>query len=143
MAGFLSPLELEYIDGVRWRITAPFEYRLGADDGPEKVSIPVGFITDFASIPRVLWNVLPPAGSYGRAAVIHDWLYQHRTVVRVATARSMPVVVRLVDRAEADRVLNEGMGVLGVGRLTRWLVYSGVRIGGWKPWNGYRSKERS
>jgi hypothetical protein len=141
MAGFLSPLELEYIDGEKWKLISPFDYFLGAPEGPEFVKIPAGFITDFASVPRILWNVLPPTGRYGKAAVVHDWLYQRRTVVRVATARGIPVLVREVDRGEADHVLNEGMEVLGVGRFTRWTIYSGVRIGGWKPWGEYRKKE--
>jgi len=33
------------------------------------------------------------------------------------------------------------MGVLGVGRFTRWTIYAGVRVGGWVPWNKYRSKD--
>ncbi|MBK5931416.1 hypothetical protein CCR82_13035 [Halochromatium salexigens] len=28
----------------------------------------------FASIPRLLWPLLPPVGRSGKAAVIHDWL---------------------------------------------------------------------
>lgn len=136
MSGFLTPLDLEYLDGTTWLVTAPFEYRLGDATGPERVVILKGFITDFASIPRALWNVLPPTGAYGKAAVVHDWLYQHRTV-------TAPNVVRLVDRAEADRILNEAMAVLGVGRFTRWIIYSGVRVGGWKPWNAYRKREQS
>jgi hypothetical protein len=35
-----------------------------------------GFVTDFASIPQGLWTFgLTPTGSYGRAAIIHDYLY--------------------------------------------------------------------
>ena len=138
MAGFLSPLELEYIDGSTWKITAPFEYHIGAADGHDVVTIPTGFVTDFASVPRVLWNVLPPTGSYGKAAVIHDWLYQMRVIFVDDGSRT---TLRYASRAEADAVLLEGMRVLGVNTFTTWIIYAGVRIGGWVPWNAYRRKE--
>lgn len=134
MGQFLTPLELEFIDGRNWKITAPFEYHLGAADGPETVRIPVGFVTDFASIPRGLWNIFPPAGRYGKAAVVHDWLYQKRVITLESTAR-------LGSRLDADNALREGMQVLGVGSVTRWAIYAGVRAGGWVPWNNYRKAE--
>jgi hypothetical protein len=137
---FLTPLELEYIDGEKWKITAPFDYHLGAPDGLETVKIPPGFVTDFASVPRILWNILPPTGLYGKAAVVHDWLYQHRTLVKLQTAKAIPIIVQIVDRGEADSILLEGMEVLGVSWFTRHTIYAGVRVGGWKPWNEYRRK---
>lgn len=136
MAGFLTPLNTNYIDGRKWEVRQPFEFCLGAPDGPERIIIPVGFITDFASIPRLLWPVLPPTGRYGKAAVIHDWLYQKRII----EIPGLPGF-RLCDRAEADHILLEGMQVLGVGWWTRSTVYSGVRSGGWHSWNQYRAKE--
>jgi hypothetical protein len=142
VANFLSPLELEYMDGRQWKITAEFDYHLGAPDGIEYVKIPVGFITDFASIPRAFWNILPPTGQYGKAAVVHDWLYQRRRVAGY-TPTNKVAYVRYVERAEADATLNEAMQVLGVGRFTRAIIYGGVRVGGWVPWNSYRSKETS
>lgn len=86
-------------------------------------SVPTGFKTDLASIPRALWSVVSPIGKYDAAAVLHDYLYQTGGVTR----------------AEADATLNEAMGVSGVGRWTRWTIYSGVRVGGWVVWNKYRS----
>ena len=134
MAGFLTPLQLQFIDGKHWAVLSPFEYRLGTEDGEESIIIPIGFETDFASIPRGLWNIFPPAGPYGKAAVIHDWMYQYRTVLT-------PTGTRLCDRGEADRALREGMEVLGCGWTTRHVIYTGVRLGGWRPWRTYRSQE--
>src|SRR4051812_48133804 len=126
MAGFLSKLELEYIDGRKWKITQPFDYCLGEANSNLRVRVPAGFITDFASIPEILWNILPPTGSYGKAAVIHDWLYTHRTVMLKGSVkllggqRSVPFEAqRLVTRLDADRALLEGMQVLGTGIVTR------------------------
>lgn len=126
---FLDPLELEYMDGRRWKLTKAFDYRLGQPLGAEYVRVPAGFVTDFASIPKILWNVLPPTGPYGKAAVIHDWLYQRQAI--------MPTL-RLCDQAEADRVLLEAMGVLDVSYVARLTIYAGVRVGGSFTWNRYR-----
>lgn len=138
MAKFLTPLELEFIDGMMWRVTAEFDYHLGASNGIERVSVPAGFLTDFASVPRGLWNLLPPIGLYGKAAVVHDWLYQNSWLESGPLGWARPVT-----RAEADSILLEGMKILGVGWWIRHLIYAGVRIGGWKPWNAYRKQERA
>jgi hypothetical protein len=90
------------------------------------VTVPTSFVTDLASIPRLLFSAIPPMGRYDKAAVIHDWLYQRGTV----------------NRGEADAVFNEAMGVSGVGRIKRWTLYSGVRVGGWRPWARYREQGR-
>jgi len=48
---------------------------------PRWTSVPAGYRTDFASIPRPipwpLWPLLPPVGRSGKAAVIHDWLSEN------------------------------------------------------------------
>ena len=81
-----------------------------------------GFSTDGASIPRLFWRVIgcPLRGPYAPAAVIHDALYW----------------TKLGSRKEADDLLLEMMERLPVGDIRSNLMYSAVRVGGWKPWNG-------
>lgn len=102
-------------DGRMWGVDTPFRY-LGAK--PE-VSVPVGFVTDFASVPRAFWSVFPPWDTYGDAAIVHDWLYwsQHLT------------------RAEADAIFNAAMRDLRVPGWKRHTLYYGVRIFGWAAWS--------
>jgi len=45
-------------DGIHWRVMAPFCYAVGAPDGATKIEVPAGYITDFASTPRLLWTLL-------------------------------------------------------------------------------------
>ena len=71
------------------------------------VQVPVGFATDYASIPRALWSFLPPTGTYAAAAVIHDWLYWTQTTTR----------------EEADQVFREAMLVSCVGAAKRATIY--------------------
>lgn len=127
-----TALDVEFIDGSVWLVVKPFAFRINE---LERVTVPMGFVTDFASIPRALWSLLPPAGSYAPAAVVHDFLYQHRTIEHVNGSN------RLCERGDADSALRDGMDALGVGKVTRWVIYSGVRVGGWKIWHRYRSSE--
>lgn len=113
MSSFTSPLYLEYLDGRRWRLLAGFSYSTAIGGGKE-IFVPAGFETDFASIPRGLWNLFPPTGSYGKAAVIHDFLYR----------------MWGTSRADADKIFLEGMEVLGVNWVTRRVIYRAVRLFG-------------
>ena len=154
MAGFLTPLDLRYIDGRSWEVRAPFDYAVGSPDSDIIVRVPVGFITDFASIPKILWPLMPPTGWYGKIAVIHDILYQRGRIDN-----------REISRKYADDVMNEGMCILAAswvlehGRSTpgypqlpqgelrslmeREAIYRGIRAGGWVTWNKYRHAEQS
>ncbi len=110
---FASPLQLEWIDGHDWRLLSGFTYSTTIGD-LGTIIVPAGFVTDFASVPRGLWNLFPPTGTYGKAAVIHDALY------RMSGVR----------RDIADQVFLEAMGCLGVSWLTRHTIYSAVRTFG-------------
>ena len=86
--------------------------------------VPIGFITDGASIPKLFWSFIgsPFTGLYRRAALIHDYLYYIQT-----TKRSC-----------ADRVFLEAMKSLKVSLWKRRVMYYAVRGWGWKPWNKHR-----
>jgi hypothetical protein len=124
MHRFEDALELEYLDGRQWRVTADFFYATDVD-AIGRVVVPAGFVTDFASIPRALWAILPPVGRYGLAAVIHDRLYR----------------LGVTSRGDADRVLLEAMQVCGVSWIVRRLIYVGVRMGGASAWAGSASSK--
>ena len=124
---FLDPLRVEERpDGRTWRLLDELRYRTrrGA-----VLPVPAGFVTDFASIPRIFWSLVPPLGRYNRGAVLHDWLY------RQAARGGEPDL----DRAAADRLLLEAMAESGVPWLTRWIIYLGVRLGGWVVWRARHS----
>lgn len=138
MNNFLTDLDVRYLDGRGWQILEPFTYRLGGADGPEYVRVGVGFVTDFASMPRLLKLRWPsPGGPWDKPTVIHDCLYQERKVYNELSGG-----YRLVDRGEADAIFNEAMTVTGTLLTSRWAIYSGVRIGGWWAWRKYRKAER-
>ena len=130
MTRFLTPLQVEVLDdGRHYRVIVPFEF--ASEVVQRIIRIPVGFITDFASTPRLLWVFLPPTGRWSKAAVVHDMLYQHPECL---TPR--------VTWMAANRTLLEGCEALSVNWLTRWAIFGGVCLGGWIVWRHYRRQEK-
>lgn len=132
MSSFTKPLKVENVDDTHWKLLEEFDYYIGDVDSARSVRVPAGFVTDFASIPKILWNILPPWGKYGKAAVIHDYMYTaHKVSFEDETGN-----VSLVDieRKQADDVFLEAMKVLGVGVVTRYAMYYAVRVFGHRPW---------
>nr|EEJ7375805.1 DUF1353 domain-containing protein [Salmonella enterica subsp. enterica] len=113
MSRFTTPATLEMLDHYLWRIHEPFEFYL-SDDNSDVISVPAGFITDLASVPRIFWTLLPPDGKYAKAAIIHDYLYDNA----------------LRTKKEADRIFLDGMTVLGVPEWKRTIMYYAVRLFG-------------
>lgn len=111
---FASGPVLAYVGLGRYRTVGPTVY-VGADD---VITIPSDFDTDLATVPRLFWALLPPNGSYERAAVVHDW---HCT--RLA-AGGCDISSRDVDGL-FRRIAREG----GTGLATRWHLWAGVRLG--------------
>jgi hypothetical protein len=110
----VNPLHVRYIDGRQWELTQPFQYG--------GWTVPAGFVTDFASVPRFFWRLLPPAGNgqaaaYGYAAVVHDWLYRRG--------------YRFPSRKTCDAIFFDLMKAAGVAPWRRWAMYLAVRAFGW------------
>ena len=120
MSQFTTPLIVTPTDDGRWVLQEAFEYHVGHEDSDEVITVPAGFVTDFASIPKFLWSIFPPYHpTYGKAAVLHDHTYATQTYTR----------------KRADQIFLEAMIVL----LCRWwrrtIIYQSVRWfagGAWK-----------
>lgn len=99
-----------------WILESPLCYVTRAGDD---LIVPAGFVTDLASIPRILYALIPVNGRHRAAAILHDWLYE---------TQPLP-------RAECDRLFLDAMADSGVRWTQRQAMYAGVRIGGWVPWS--------
>jgi uncharacterized protein DUF1353 len=88
-------------------------------------AVPEGFVTDFASIPRLLWPLLPKWGDYGWAAVLHDYLYWEQSLCR----------------EDSDAILLEAMMRSSVPPWRRQLIYRAVRLFGCWAWNSNRRRK--
>lgn len=111
----VSPLA----DGKSWVLVDKLTYHIGNELSHDCVTAGQGFVTDFASVPRIFWWIIPKWGKYGNAAVIHDWLYCQQTEK---------------NRAESDNILYEAMGVLDVVPWKKTVIYYAVRLFGWIAW---------
>lgn len=122
-------------DGRRFELREEFDYEVGALGSGRIIRVPKGFVTDFASIPQLFWNILPPWGVYGKACIVHDYLYQGGVIMEAYPTLPGVVIHRDPTREEADNILREAMDALGVGWWTRNIIFRGVRLGGQGIWD--------
>lgn len=115
MSTFTTPLVVTPLaDGKRWRLVWTFEYHVGRYPSDDIIKVPSGFVTDFASIPRPFWTILPPWGKYGKAAVVHDYLCTTKTR----------------DSKKVHKLFLDAMQTLGVPKWKRRIMYAAVRCCG-------------
>lgn len=128
MSKFTSDIEPlgRYDKSGKWFILSePVVYDVGYKGSEETIVVPIGFVTDFASIPRTI-QLLIPNYIGRRAAILHDYLYKTNGLNGKYS------------RQRADQIFLEALNVLEVNFFTRSLMYSGVRIGGWLPWRKHK-----
>jgi hypothetical protein len=119
MSSFKTPLVIEFdFEGNPrrpYKLDEPFSYYTDLLPVPI-IDVPRGYRTDVASIPRLFWRILPPAGRYGKAAVVHDWLCD--------------VSPKICNHIGAANVFGEAMQVLGVGLIKQSLMVFAVKTFG-------------
>ena len=105
-----APVVQPFVDGADWVVVKPFTYRIGNTN--HEITVPAGFVTDFASIPLIFRSVLSPTGQPGRAAIVHDFLYWQQWCAR----------------PQADRILLLAMIESRVSATVRQGVYRAVHV---------------
>lgn len=118
--GFKSQFTATKVGRRNWVVAQDLVYVASLPHYELHICVPVGFKTDLASIPRPLWFIVPPDGSYTPAAVVHDYLYRHP----------------LTDRATTDRIFLEAMKHCGTWKIVRGGIYATVRAFGWMFFKG-------
>lgn len=97
------------------------------------VTIPKGFVTDLASIPRSLWSILPPHGASFSASVLHDYYYtvhpmemwqlQHPDYFDKPYSQAE-------ERKVADQIFYDNLIAAGISKLQAKTMYAAVRLFG-------------
>jgi hypothetical protein len=108
-------------------LTKEIGWRPNPGQQAPNVQVPMGFVTDFASIPRIFWSLLPPDGLYTYPAIIHDYLYWEQSV----------------SRGEADLILRYAMEDFKIDAVTIDAIYTGVRLGGGVAWSDNAALKQS
>lgn len=102
-----------------WITARPFRYYVGSEGSDDFIDVPEGFKTDFASVPRPFWTILPPDGDYTQAAVLHDFLYTTKPRTRDAS----------------DKIFLEAMQVLEVDEWKAQIMFWAVHTFGQIAWD--------
>ena len=84
-------------------------------------TVPAGFVTDGASIPRFLWRLCghPLETRRFPVAVLHDWLYEADLGLT---------------RQQVDEIYRDGLLSLGYGKWTANTEYYAIRLFGGSRW---------
>ena len=127
MKPFPLPMDLRNLaDGRQdhWVTLAPFAY-FDRSDAMLYV-VPYGFGNDLASVPRMAWPMIDPTNKAAKAALVHDWLYASRGLVRTWLPK--------ISRAKADAIFRRALVANDVSAGRALVMWSAVRVGGAKAW---------
>jgi hypothetical protein len=112
---FSGPPEMVWInDHEHWHLITPFTARWRNYE----FTVPLGFETDMASIPRGLQWLIPQVGRHNQPSILHDYCYRVR-----------PTPTRL-NRRDYDRLFRDAMKSTGVTWWRRYLIWLAVRLFG-------------
>jgi hypothetical protein len=115
----VNPLFISRFADPMYFLTQPITWQPEpAQDDVQTVTVPVGFVTDFASIPRIFWTALKPDGIYAWAAVVHDYMYWTQTT----------------SKEVADKTLLYAMEDFAIPTLTKNAIYQAVHLFGGGSW---------
>ena len=113
MAFVTKDIEVRVVTDTTWELLKDVVYK----DRDVEYRVPVGYHTDFASVPRATSWLYPRTGAYSAAAIIHDWLITDM------------LPTGYVESNHVDRVFRDAMKELGVPLARRWVMWAGVRLG--------------
>lgn len=111
----LNSLELKDLKNSKFELLSDYSYIVKN----REIKVPKGFITDFASVPRIFNIFILPYGKHSSASLIHDWLYSQDCTLKMK-------------RKEADKIFLEIMKEEGVNIFKRNLMYYAVKVFGWR-----------
>lgn len=115
-----------------WKVKEPFEWKIYYDKPREYniIQVPEWFETDMGSIPQCFWWLFNPTKYV--AYILHDFLYHKKG--KIETKYGIVTHVFMFKRKRCDQILLEALKAEKCSFIKRWLIYLGVRIGGWVAW---------
>jgi hypothetical protein len=90
------------------------------------ITIPSGFKTDLASVPRAFWSIFPPdRATYMYPAILHDYLYESDA---------------LKSRKKADLAFFDALRNQGASKKSAYTMYIVVRLFGFLHYRKVKKK---
>jgi len=109
------------LGGDYWRVCKAFRYYIGTKDSQEWVDVELGFLTNGADIPRLLWPLVPRHGEYDQAVALHDKLCEKPEI-------QTPQGPKVISRVEVDAIFYEALRVLKIASWKFTLIKGGVDL---------------
>lgn len=94
------------------------------------ITIPAGFVTDLASVPKWLHWLVDEDELGDIAPILHDWLYRHGGRLPPELASRY----RIWTKAEADQLLETIAIMDGAKPWKARVAWVGVKVGGVRSW---------
>jgi hypothetical protein len=116
-------------DGV-WELLQDFTVFIHTEDKTYEVIIQKGFVTDYASVPRIPFAYLLYGGIGNYAAVLHDGLYSNSSLVKACDFDTQ--LPFNPDRAFCDDAFQAGLEARGISSWKAKPMYWAVRWQGGK-----------
>ena len=151
MGKFRGSLVAEFLPPRNWKLTEDLRLNTDSLNDVDKsmlneipgikcskagmITVPKGYITDLASIPRICWIFIAPF-DVARAAVIHDILYEKINVGFEAGALHKRSPYRRI----ADKVFLEGMKSAFPNQPS-WKIYACFWAVRWFGWHAIKSSQ--
>ena len=116
-----SPAASKLLGRDYWTLLDTIEYHVGYSDSNIVVIVPSGYITDGIFGAEWFQKHFPVTGKLSKAFIIHDYLYHYQR----ALVNGSPSTISLKD---ADKILNEALQVLGVGKVKACLLTLAIGV---------------
>jgi hypothetical protein len=122
----MDPVDFKpFVDGRNWIVRERLTYRIGISQ--DSMTVPVGFVTDLASIPPALQSLIQQNGPYLLPAVVHDYLYWKQTCTR----------------DQSDKIFLLAMIEHAVPEPQRFAIYQAVHFAGIFAWDENAQNRKS
>ena len=131
MGKFNNKIEAEFTPPKKWVLSRALSYKnenidvdsleaVGVKCPSNKITCKKGFVTDLASVPRIMWNLIAP-WDVARAAIIHDLMYKRIRQYRAAGGNDKMVIKKA--KKAGDDVFLMGMKDAEPA-VPSWKIYS-------------------
>ena len=112
MSSFTAPLIVEVESRERSgiglvKLVKEFSYYL--EDGSDTITVPIGYETDFCSIPRFARPFFCTMGKSAKPALLHDWLLRNND-------------------KRATKIFSEALKVAGISTVGRWIMVAFIFV---------------
>lgn len=119
-AGSLEGVKVKQVGAsANYEVAEDYSYQYG----PNKITIPKGFVYDRASIPRVFWVLIDKDSLSNVAPLFHDFLYRNGGKLE----QRLVAPYRTFSRDDTDELFLELMTKCGVAEWRREAAYQAVR----------------